>query len=259
MLSPLPPEHPFSGILVRLQRADENIFNLGTEISRFFQECKYPVMPNPNDKEWDDAINYHRSLGIPKRFSVLTGEIVHHWRSCLDHIVWMGSNSAYRKAHETEIQFPILNRSPDPNATKRLERQIGGLPNPGAVRELILKFQPYNLGGDAWDSPLSIIHHMDIVDKHRELVIVQTTGSLILPPSAPPEVFAVAAAYGDNKPISEIDRSSLHRALCEQGKVFPQVAFAQFGKWKNQFVLPSLYKLASSIEEVIAIFMAAMA
>jgi hypothetical protein len=119
---PVPPDHPFASVAVRLQRADENIINLGNEVRRFFQECKYPIMPNLNDKQWEDALNYHRSLLIPKRFSVLVGEIVHHWRSCLDHIAWICSDAAYRSSHETAIQFPILDEPPDANATKRLER-----------------------------------------------------------------------------------------------------------------------------------------
>jgi hypothetical protein len=67
-LLPVPPDHPFAGILVRLQRADENIVNLQCEIRRFFQECKYPVMPDADDQRWEDALDYHRSLPIPKRF-----------------------------------------------------------------------------------------------------------------------------------------------------------------------------------------------
>src|SRR6185312_16356467 len=113
MLLPVPPDDPFSGVLIRLQRANENIIYLQCEIRRFFQECKYPVMPDTDDERWQEALNYHRSLPIPKRFGVLAGEIFHHWRSCLDHIVWIYSSAEYRESHETAIQFPVVCDSSD--------------------------------------------------------------------------------------------------------------------------------------------------
>lgn len=260
MLIPVPPDDPFAGILVKLQRADENIDNLGREIRRFFQECKYPVMPNDDDKRWQDAVDYHRSLAIPKRFSVLVGEIVHHWRSCLDHIVWNFSDPTYRSTHETRIQFPILIEQPSANEIKRLERQIGGIADPSDARGLILELQPYKLGADAIDSPLSIVHNMDRADKHRELVIVQAIGNLVLPPDTPPNVVAAATVYGQGKDelLSKAERNAVYRALHEHGKFFPEVAFAEFGKRKGQFVIPSLRKLSGHIEKLVAVFMAAL-
>jgi hypothetical protein len=258
VLIPVPTEHPFAGIHVRLHRANENILNLENEIIQFFQECKYPVVPEPNDRLWQDAINYHRSLTIPKRFSVLAGEIVHHFRCCLDRIVWVFSHSTYREANKNAVQFPILSEPPDANALKRFERQIGGLANPSKARELISNLQPYKLGADAPDSPVLIIHNMDRFDKHRELVIVEATGNLILPADVSPEIVAAAAAYTDGGSISKEERSALFRALNEQGKVLPQVAFAKLGKRENQFVAPSLKQLAGAMESVIAAFMAAL-
>jgi hypothetical protein len=125
VLVPVPTDHPFAGITIKLQRADENIANLGSEILRFFQECKYPVIPKPDDKRWQDAIDYHSKLTIPKRFSVLAGEVIHHYRSCLDHIAWIFSEVTYRQTNESAIQFPILSEPPKANDLKRFERQVG--------------------------------------------------------------------------------------------------------------------------------------
>jgi hypothetical protein len=257
MLVPVPPDHPFAGIAVKLQRADENIINLENEILRFFQECKYPIIPEPNNERWQDALDYHRGLAIPKRFSVLSGEIVHHWRSCLDHIVWIFSEASYRQANETVIQFPIFIEPPDAKALQRFERQIGGIPNPSKIRDLIVGLQPYKLGINAIDHPLGIIHNMDRFDKHRELVIVQSIGNLTFPADTSSDVIALAAAYSHGKSISDAERSTLFRALNNQGKVLPQVAFAKFGKWEHQFVSPSLRKLSDVIEGVVASFMGA--
>lgn len=260
MLVPLPTDHPFAGIAVKLQRADENIANLGNEIFRFFQECKYPVIPEPKNERWQDAVKYHQTLTIPKRFGVLAGEIIHHFRSCLDHIVWIFSDPAYRQApgNENSIQFPILVKPPNANDLKRFERQVGGIANPSIVRQLISDFQPYKLGADAIDHPLCIIHDMDRFDKHRELVIVQGTGNLVFPPDTPPEIVAAASAHREGKPISINERWAVVKALNDQVIVLPQVAFAKIGKREGEFLVPSLQQLASVIEKVVAAFMGAL-
>jgi hypothetical protein len=99
---------------------------------------------------------------------------------------------------------------------------------------------------------------MDRFDKHRELVIVQATGNLMLPNDTPPEIVAAAAAYRDGKPTSKAERSAIYRALNEQGTVLPQVAFSKFGKREGEFVVPSLQQLASATEKVVVAFMAAL-
>src|SRR5438552_2785214 len=105
----------FDGIEEKLERAHENIQNLKSEISRFFQECDYPVLPKLNDEKILEAIQYHKTLVIPPRFSVLAGEVVHHLRSCLDHIVWGMSDDASRFSRNSRyIEFPILSTRPTP-------------------------------------------------------------------------------------------------------------------------------------------------
>src|SRR5258708_27984155 len=98
----------FEGVLERLKRTNENILNLQTEISVFFQEGKYPVIPEDDKKLLLEAIEYHKSRVIPSRFSVLAGEIVHHLRSCLDHVVWEFSTEAYRRDHFLRNEFPVF-------------------------------------------------------------------------------------------------------------------------------------------------------
>lgn len=250
--------HPFFGIGQRLKRANENIDNLESEISRFFKECKYPRIPDPKDEMWQDAIDYHLALSIPRRFSILTGEIIHHWRSCLDHIVWIFSSAEYRAQHETLIQFPIFRKPLDTKHLKRFEGQIGGIPNPGPVRDRICEMQPYNFTPNALDSPLWIIHDMDIVDKHQELVIVHAAaeGMVIIPTIAMVGVARIAVTYGKKKPISVTERNRLRRAFKDYGAFTPQIAFAEIGNRKDQLLIPSLEQLRSALERTVAEFVA---
>jgi hypothetical protein len=72
----------------KLDRAKENIFNLDAEITVSFEKCVYPVLQVNDPKLLLEAIEYHKNLIIPPRFSVLAGEAVHHLRSCFDHVAW---------------------------------------------------------------------------------------------------------------------------------------------------------------------------
>jgi len=255
MLVPVSPDHPFAGIYVKLQRADENIVNLRNEIARFFQECEYPILPDPNHERWKDALNYHRDLRIPQRFSVLAGEIFHHWRSCLDHIIWMFSDPDYRKKNDSVVQFPVFRKPLDAGARERFEGQIGGITN-ASVRKTISDLQPHHLGDDALDSHICIVHDMDRFDKHRELTIVHSQASLILASDTPPEIVAVMAAYSEGKTIAGIEKFSVVRALQKHGIILPNVAFAKMGKRENQPVIPSLMQIANEMEKYVAVFMA---
>src|SRR6266481_2405373 len=121
----------FEGIDEKLKRADENIQNLKVEVSWFFKKCKYPKIPKLDDEKLAEALNYHHALKIPPRFSVLAGEIVHHLRSCLDHVVWELSDDAYRNSPNFRfIEFPLLEKRPSlKDKFTRYERKIKGVQN----------------------------------------------------------------------------------------------------------------------------------
>lgn len=245
--------HPFAGIVTKLQRADENIANLHAEIMRFLEESDYPVIPNPNDKGWQDAVDYHRKLRIPLRFSVLAGETVHHLRSSLDHIVWVFSTDDARLKHENALGFPILEIAPvDKNAVSRYDRQIQGIDN-ARVKKLILELQPYQPGNGGPDNPLCIIHDMDRFDKHRELVIVDSCANVIFP-GASTEIAAKAAAYAQGETLSTADVAAVQRAVKQDAVVLPQVAFPKFGNRGTQFVVPALKHLLDAVSDVVELF-----
>ena len=100
--------HPLDGIQEKLNRADENIGNLNREIVSFFNDGPYPVLPDKDDGLFQEAVDYHSSRIIPQRFSVLAGEIIHHLRSCLDHLAWILSNEEKRVRDPQGIEFPIF-------------------------------------------------------------------------------------------------------------------------------------------------------
>src|ERR1700694_3709013 len=79
--------HPLDGRWAKIERANENIKNLEAEISAFVQPDPYTIAGNVNHqtKECTFVAN---AKTIPLKFSVLVGEIIHHLRSSLDHLIW---------------------------------------------------------------------------------------------------------------------------------------------------------------------------
>jgi hypothetical protein len=250
------PTHPFAGIAEKLKRADENIVNLKTEIEGFFRDCKYPTIPQPNDKSWQDAIDYHRSLDVPLRFSVLNGEIVHHLRSCLDHLVWIFS-SAKARAKPNNVAFPIIATvPPTKDELARIERNIEGISNT-QVRDMIRDLQPFNDGANAGNHLLAVVHEMDRVDKHRELLLmVGGSANIVFPAGTPTEVVMLASSYTQGHPLTPSQLGMVGREIKKNHQVSPDIAFREFGKWKTQPVVPSLQQISNGIRAIMDAFSA---
>jgi hypothetical protein len=247
-------DHPFDGIARKLERADENIVNLHSEITQFFEACEYPVLPEPYDEpRWQQAVDYHKNLQVPKRFSVLTGEIVHHLRSCLDHIVWHFSSPGARRDHENALEFPVFRLPMTKDEGKRFKRKIQGISS-NRVLALIEELQPYHGGDDAINHPICIVHDMDRFDKHRELVIVTSCANIVFPKGTSFDVIASVMTYREGKILPEPERIAAQRAIKNDAKVFPQVAFAQLGRGDAHFVVPALAQLLGAITDVVELF-----
>jgi hypothetical protein len=239
----------FDGVNEKLKRADENIINLQSEIARFFQDCKYPILPKFGDKKLLEAIQYHKTLPIPLRFSVLAGEVVHHLRSCLDHIIWELSDDTIRQSPDHRyLEFPILETPPTlENKFTRYDRKIQGVREPAALK-LIEELQPYRRV-DPPDDLLFIIHSMDITDKHRELVILNPTGEIVnLPGHIAVQV--MGHLYGKRGPLT----TDLARQVNQYSESVPHISFKNFGRRKTQPVVGSLTQLANHVRDVVSAF-----
>ena len=249
------PKHPFAGIAEKLKRADENIAYLHGEIGRFFDGCKYPVIPYIDGQEWEDAINYHASLAIPIAFSVLCGEIIHHMRSCLDHIAWHFSSAQYRREHDSRIEFPIYRDKPlTKDQIARYNGKVEGITKP-RVRELIEELQPYHRGSDAINHPLCIIHDMDRFDKHRELMMISSCIHWTVPGATIADIVA-AMRQNEGKPLTPEEQTRAERTLQMETKISPQVAFVQFGNRQREPIIPSLKQLQDIVDRTVNIFAA---
>ena len=244
------PKHPFAGIAEKLKRADENILNLKAEIERFFRDCKYPTIPKPDDESWQDAVDYHKSLEIPLRFSVLIGEIVHHLRSCLDHVVWLFS-SAQARTKPGSIAFPIITTvPPTKDESSRLERNIRGISNT-QVCDLIRDMQPFHDGVDAFNNVLAIVNEMDRIYKHRELWLMGRSANVAFPAGTPTEIIRLMSRHTQGESLTTAQMAMIGREIKKHHDVTPDIAFGELGKWKTQPVVSALAQLRDDIHLIV--------
>jgi hypothetical protein len=248
------PTHPFAGIVEKLKRANENIGNLHGELVAFFEVSDYPLVPDVKSQEWQKAVDYHRSRTIPNRFSVLSGEIIHQMRSCLDHIAWHFSSPEYRIKGENAIEFPVFRKEPiTKDEIGRYGRKVKGIADPKVI-SLIRAMQPYNRRSDPETDPVCIVHDMDRFDKHRELAIVVSCAAVIIPANAGREVALTMIKYSEGKTLNDAELALVRQVLKQNAIVAPQIAFAKFGERKNQFVVPGLLQLHEAIFERVDMF-----
>lgn len=246
--------NPFAGIAEKLKRANENILNLQSEIATFTESGDYTVIPDVNSEEWQKAVNYNRDRVIPLRFAVLSGEVIHHLRSCLDHVVWHFSSAQYRIERENSILFPVLQKAPiKKEELVRYQGNIKGITNPKVLR-LIDEMQPYHRGDDALNDPICIIHDMDRFDKHRELVVTNSVANLHFPPGTPSEGIAALMKHSEGNKLTPAELAAAQVAMKNDMKVAPGIAFAQVGKRKTQPVIPTLTQLKNHLASVIGLF-----
>jgi hypothetical protein len=223
------------GIYEKLKRANESIRNLNGEIELFLDNGLYPILPDQHDEMFNIAVEHHRNRGVPIRFSVLVGEIVHHLRSCFDHMMWQLSSGDKRQRDPNGIEFPVFWQEPlSKDEIARYERKVEGLS--GEAKAFVKGLQPH-MGNDPLNDPLFIIHDLDRFDKHRELVIIF--------PGFKRELGAMAssALMQHWKTKSEISLTELERAVKVDSKLAPQIAFAKLGNRESQAVIPSLAEL----------------
>jgi len=168
--------HALDGARERLKRADENVKNLALEINPFISSL--PIIPFTGDppkfaeadrQKWGMLTSARTN--IPLRWSVLAGEIVHHMRAAFDHVAWQLSSPSYRSSNTTQIEFPIYSFDPstDKDKLRRYQGKVEGISKPSALAR-IESLQPYK-AGNRFAHPLWLIHDLDRIDKHRELVL----------------------------------------------------------------------------------------
>lgn len=159
------------GCLSKLDRAMETSEILAAEVQIFNGIAARQLVITP--KLATDGLEYFLiasgHVDIPIRFSVLTGEIVHHMRSALDHLIGglvLSNGNSLSKNH----QFPICSTREQYQRAKD-KGMIRGLRK--SSYDIIESLQPFAQPVPG-DTVLSVIQDYDNQDKHRVLLLTNS-------------------------------------------------------------------------------------
>jgi hypothetical protein len=233
----------------KLERAHETVVTLQSEISALFRERKHPVICNDDIKLIFDEAQYQFGKKVPVRFSVLAGEVIHHFRSCFDHIAWQLADPAVKCEHPTRIEFPVCLDVADKDKAARYQRAIKLFPSASA-RRLIDNVQPYQalkVGQEPRKWRLWILHRLDSMCKHRTLPLAFTGFDF-----GSPALNALALRYGSDpsfEPPIEVIRQAQ-----EEMNVTPIIVLDEFHEGKAEPLIPGLEQLGAFTREWVSMF-----
>lgn len=186
----------------KVERANENIQNLDRELVKFIDSEPYEFVLDGHVKTRYKKFAKWRVVSVkdvPLRFSVLTGEIIHHLRSSLDLLVFqlIRESTGADPQKLTDIEFPVLTEDPSLKGIKEYEAKLGRkIKGVSATAEARIKtLQPYHCS-NLLDSPLYVIHKLNVIDKHRLLLAIVSRLEIVEQRSERPEVvLALSGVY----------------------------------------------------------------
>ena len=164
-----------SGVELKIERAEAHLTELRDSIER--------ALDSSNEHftvEFDPQSGHHvyRAHGLPEidpQWSLLTGELLYQLRSALDHLAWqlvlLDGGEPGR-----QTQFPVLAKQPAGKKGKPGQVQLRPAVQDIKILDALDKAQPYRgYEGDIVphrNSPLWQLHRLNIIDKHRLLLVV---------------------------------------------------------------------------------------
>ena len=164
-----------SGVTLKIERAEAHLAELKDSI-----ETTLDSSTEHFTVEFDPQSGHHvyRAHGLPEidpQWSLLVGEILYQLRSALDHLAWQlvlldGGEPGQ------QTQFPVLTKPPTGKKGKPREVQLKPAVKDAKILDALDKAQPYR-GHEGnivpfRNSPLWLLHRLNIIDKHRLLLVV---------------------------------------------------------------------------------------
>ena len=256
-------DHHLIGIRAKIERTDEHIRNLDSEINALINGDSYALISKPND----DATKRIISITGPEpplRFAVIAGEIAHQLRSVLDHLVWelvINNKNTPGRYH----QYPICDTSKKFKAA--CDRgYIRGISD--SAKAIIESRQPYSNSKDVRRNFLYVLRELNNTDKHKLLVILATNiaklqkiGISSNTPTNKKEnesnnvnIISIYPGIGIQRPtekgteILRIEFDKPEPNFKALGKPILQIVFGDFGPMTEQ---PIIYILSQVREKVV--------
>jgi hypothetical protein len=249
---------------VKIERANEHIRNLETEITAYSESRPYVATLQPKE-DYDPGVTYmgndflvSEREPVPIRFAAIAADAIHNLHVALDHL-WQRATSRAGHRHNN---FPARE---NPEAAKALLKGIEqGRRHP--PKELLRDLDAFQIGNPFWR-----IREFDDTDKHNTLTLVACYMSnlrisrgpgtnvipalqwlYVRPDQRPPTVFpppledgAILYAY-----------PYIHD-LNVDVQIVPGIAFGEGGIMPREAVLPTLQHFSTAVDSLARAFIGA--
>jgi hypothetical protein len=223
-----------------------------SEIS--IMECTFTAFPQP----------------IPLRFPILAGEVIHHLRSSLDHLIW----ALVLKRHKTpnfKVQFPICTAEKEFVSAMKNGIVKGISSKAQAIVQSVQPYRDINFGRDPANNPLAILHAFNIADKHTLLPVAANATYLpdkiafypgMMADTLIKDIFParwagqLLRAEAGGTVILKITFRKMHPKLNVNADFRYEVAFEKFGTREIEPIIPGLTALRDDVIKTLDLFSA---
>lgn len=158
----LPPKK-LNHVGAKIARSIDHLKTLNEEIDRFLsnEPCVLVSEFKPQERAYLYRVKITRDVPLPIR--ILTGEVLYHLRSSLDHLAWqLAALTCVPNAPPETTEFPVF-KNRKSYLGKRTSK-INALP--AAAKDIVDRLQPY-LDAVPEDATLWRLHRLTNDDKHR--------------------------------------------------------------------------------------------
>lgn len=247
-MSVMPANVDYSAALAKLHRAQTHIRDADFEIFRWLRRHPYQIRKELNFNTGKHGFYISLTEPIPRKTSLIVGDAVHCLRSALDHIISACAIAQGRSPNDTA--FPIVtDRDQFEKRVKDKARKAGAL----AV-EQVRYLKPYPGG----DGRLVGLHQLDMIDKHRTLLVVAGAGDFrtrYLPRANHPQFEVEDSIYllGDTEQFVPAPEGRESDTPFEIG-LSVEVVFGADGPMEGQPCVRSLNAMSDAVADAIALF-----
>lgn len=161
-------EPSLDGVWAKLDRADEHLEVLASEIKSFINRDPQPF--GFSVPYFDPDTGWHTVYGMveeepPERLGVILGDVLHNIRSALDHLIWqlVVLSGAEPRAGSRGNAFPISLTQAQWDTAQG--QHLAGVAD--SHRTIIEKTQPYKRGANADTTYFGWLRFLSDTDKHQ--------------------------------------------------------------------------------------------
>lgn len=237
---------------LKIERAKKHISDLDISIRRFLDSKPYRLgaKPHPIAAIENTTLFVARIEPVPNDVSLILGDAIHNLRSALDHLAWQLVEAGGGTPNK-DTYFPICDCA-EKYASAVGKGEINRM-RMGAEK-VLCAVQPYN----TLDCNLWLLHHLDIVDKHRLLLTIVSSM----------DSFAVQIAAGQTIPfdrdrfiplkvgdeVTNLPTSTYDRQAHEDFSLGLDITFGEPEVAEGELVLKTVTKLLDLVDGIVGSF-----